>query len=98
MRVQAIAIAAVLAILAGAVAGSGCARIAPGAASQASAGTAASQREPVHVGVIVNYLDDPFFVAIYEGVQAGAARLGVRTTVRSVTSNAEFADQATQLR
>jgi ABC-type sugar transport system substrate-binding protein len=48
--------------------------------------------------VALNYLEDPFFVAIYEGVAAEAKRLGVRATVRSVTSNAEFADQATQLR
>jgi ABC-type sugar transport system substrate-binding protein len=53
---------------------------------------------PVRIGVILNYLDDPFFVAIYEGVTAEAKRLGVRATVRSVTSNAEFTDQATQLR
>jgi ABC-type sugar transport system substrate-binding protein len=53
---------------------------------------------PVRVGVVLNYLDDPFFVAIYEGVRAEARRLGVRVTVRSVTSNAEFADQAAQLR
>jgi ABC-type sugar transport system substrate-binding protein len=67
-------------------------------------GTAGAERavgsEPaqVRVGVILNYLDDPFFVAIYEGVRAEARRLGVRATVRSVTSNAEFADQAAQLR
>jgi ABC-type sugar transport system substrate-binding protein len=54
--------------------------------------------DPVRVGVILNYLDDPFFVAIYEGVRAEAARLGVRATVRSVTSNAELDDQAAQLR
>jgi ABC-type sugar transport system substrate-binding protein len=53
---------------------------------------------PVRIGVILNYLDDPFFVAIYEGVTAEAKRLGVRATVRSVTSNAEFTHQATQLR
>jgi ABC-type sugar transport system substrate-binding protein len=53
---------------------------------------------PVRIGVILNYLDDPFFVAIYEGVRAEARRQGVRATVRSVTSNAEFADQAAQLR
>jgi ABC-type sugar transport system substrate-binding protein len=58
----------------------------------------AAESAPVRMGVILNYLDDPFFVAIYEGVRAEAKRLGVRATVRSVTSNAEFADQATQLR
>jgi ABC-type sugar transport system substrate-binding protein len=53
---------------------------------------------PVSIGVAVNYLEDPFFVAIYEGVRSEAERLGVHLTVRSVTSNAEFAGQATQLR
>ena len=53
---------------------------------------------PVRVGVALNYLEDPFFVAIYEGVRSEATRLGVQVTVRSVTSNAEFAGQATQLR
>jgi ABC-type sugar transport system substrate-binding protein len=54
--------------------------------------------DPVRIGVALNYLDDPFFVAIYEGVRSEARRLGVRLVVRSVTSNAEEADQATQLR
>jgi ABC-type sugar transport system substrate-binding protein len=53
---------------------------------------------PVRIGVALNYLEDPFFIAIYEGVRAEAKRLGVRATVRSVTSNAEFTDQAAQLR
>lgn len=53
---------------------------------------------PVRVGVILNYLDDPFFVAIYEGVTAEAERLGVHATVRSVTSNSQLTDQAAQLR
>ena len=57
-----------------------------------------SQPAPVRIGVALNYLEDPFFVAIYEGVRAEARRLGVRLTVRSVTSNAEFAAQAAQLR
>jgi ribose transport system substrate-binding protein len=57
-----------------------------------------AQPAPVRIGVALNYLEDPFFVAIYEGVRSEAARLGAQITVRSVTSNAEFAGQATQLR
>jgi ABC-type sugar transport system substrate-binding protein len=57
-----------------------------------------SEPAPVRIGVALNYLEDPFFVAIYEGVRAEAKRLGVRATVRSVTSNAELAGQAAQLR
>jgi ribose transport system substrate-binding protein len=53
---------------------------------------------PVRVGVALNYLEDPFFVAIYEGVRSEATRLGVQLSVRSVTSNSEFAGQAAQLR
>jgi ABC-type sugar transport system substrate-binding protein len=53
---------------------------------------------PVRMGVVLNYLDDPFFVALYEGARAEARRLEVRATVRSVTSNAELAAQGAQVR
>jgi ABC-type sugar transport system substrate-binding protein len=67
-------------------------------AERASVRPVGSEAAPVRIGVALNYLEDPFFVAIYEGVRAEARALGVHVTVRSVTSNAEFADQATQLR
>jgi ABC-type sugar transport system substrate-binding protein len=67
-------------------------------AERASLRPAGSQAAPVRIGVALNYLEDPFFVAMYEGVRAEARSRGVRATVRSVTSNAEFADQAAQLR
>lgn len=67
-------------------------------AERAPVRTAASKPAPVRIGVVLNYLEDPFFVALYEGVRAEATRLGVRATVRSVTSNAEFDAQAAQLR
>ncbi|MEN3282643.1 MAG: ribose transport system substrate-binding protein [Solirubrobacteraceae bacterium] len=50
------------------------------------------------MGVVLNYLDDPFFVAIYEGTRAEATRLDVHATVRSVPSNADLAGQAAQVR
>jgi ribose transport system substrate-binding protein len=50
------------------------------------------------MGVVLNYLDDLFFVAIYEGARAEATRLNVRGTVRSVPSNADLAGQAAQVR
>jgi ribose transport system substrate-binding protein len=50
------------------------------------------------MGVVLNALDNPFFVAIYEGTRAQATRLGVRATVRAVTSNADLAGQAAQVR
>ena len=98
MRIRAIATAAVLAVLAGAVVVAGRAPVRALGSRPATAHPPASARAPVRIGVILNYLDDPFFVAIYEGVRAEATRLHVRATVRSVTSNAEFAGQATQLR
>jgi ABC-type sugar transport system substrate-binding protein len=53
---------------------------------------------PVRVGVVLNALDNPFFVAIYEGARANATRLDVRATVRAVTSNTQLAGQAAQVR
>jgi ABC-type sugar transport system substrate-binding protein len=50
------------------------------------------------MGVVLNALDNPFFVAIYQGARAEETRLGVRATVRSVTSNAQLRSQAAQVR
>jgi ABC-type sugar transport system substrate-binding protein len=52
----------------------------------------------VRMGVVLNALDNPFFVAIYEGTTTEARRLGVRAAVRSVASNADLAGQAAQVR
>jgi ABC-type sugar transport system substrate-binding protein len=99
MKVWTIATAAVSAVLlVGVVAGAERAPVRAAGSERASARAVGSERAPVRIGVILNYLDDPFFVALYEGVTAETRRLGVRATIRSVTSNAEFADQATQLR
>jgi ABC-type sugar transport system substrate-binding protein len=57
-----------------------------------------AQPTPFRIGVVLNSLDNPFFVAIYEGARAEARRLGVRATVRSVTTNADLAGQAAQVR
>jgi ribose transport system substrate-binding protein len=97
MSIRAIATATVLAVLAGFVLLAGRAPV-RAVGSRAAAAHTPTAREPIRIGVILNYLDDPFFVAIYEGVRAEAARLHVRATVRSVTSNAEFAGQAAQVR
>ena len=99
MKVSAIATAAVPAVLLlGVVAAAERAPVRTVGSERVSVRAAGSERAPVRIGVILNYLDDPFFVALYEGVRSEATRLGVRATVRSVTSNAEFADQAAQLR
>jgi ABC-type sugar transport system substrate-binding protein len=61
-------------------------------------GAVGAEPAPVRTGVVLNALDNPFFVAIYEGARARAGELGVRATVRSVTSNADLAGQAAQVR
>jgi ribose transport system substrate-binding protein len=50
------------------------------------------------MGIVLNALDNPFFVAIYEGARAHAGRLGLPATVRAVTTNADLAGQAAQVR
>jgi ABC-type sugar transport system substrate-binding protein len=64
----------------------------------ASPGAAASQPAPVRVGVVLNALDNPFFVAIFEGVSAEASRLGAHASVRAARSNADLAGQAVDVR
>jgi ribose transport system substrate-binding protein len=46
------------------------------------------------MGVVLKGLDNPFFVAMYEGVRAEAARRGAHPSVRAATSNADVAGQA----
>jgi ribose transport system substrate-binding protein len=53
---------------------------------------------PVRMGVVLNALDNPFFVAIYEGARAHARRLEAHAAVRAVASNADLAGQAAQVR
>jgi ribose transport system substrate-binding protein len=50
------------------------------------------------MGVVLQSLDNPFFVAIYEGVRAEAGRRGAHTSVRAATSNTDLAGQAAFLR
>jgi ABC-type sugar transport system substrate-binding protein len=61
-------------------------------------GAVGAEPAPVRMGVVLNYLAEPFFLAIYEGARAEAGRLDVHATVRSVTSNTEDAAQAAQVR
>ena len=98
MKIRAIVPATALAVLVGAIVQGQPAAVREVGSPVASVHKLGSGRAPVRIGVILNYLDDPFFVAIYEGISAETRRLGVRATVRSVTSNAEFTAQATQLR
>jgi ribose transport system substrate-binding protein len=50
------------------------------------------------MGVVLKALDNPFFLAIYEGARGEARRRAVRATVRSVPSSTDVAGEAAQLR
>jgi ribose transport system substrate-binding protein len=63
-----------------------------------AAGAVGADAAPVRMGVVLKALDNPFFVAMYQGARGEARRLGVRASVRSVTSNADLAGQAAQVR
>jgi ribose transport system substrate-binding protein len=53
---------------------------------------------PVRVGVVLKALDNPFFVAVYEGIRGEATRREVRAPVRAVASSSDLAGQAAQVR
>jgi ABC-type sugar transport system substrate-binding protein len=53
---------------------------------------------PVQVGFVIKALDNPFFLAMYEGARGESGRLGSQTTFRSVPSNADLNGQAAQVR
>jgi ABC-type sugar transport system substrate-binding protein len=57
-----------------------------------------AERARVRVGVVLKALDNPFFVAMYQGLRAEAARRDVRLTVRSVGSIVDTVGQAAQAR
>jgi ribose transport system substrate-binding protein len=98
MRTWPIATAAVSAVLlAGATGGAD--RVALVAASSKPTPTRArTGRHPLRVGVVLKALDNPFFVAMYQGARAEATRLNVRLTVRSVPNSGDLAPQAAQMR
>jgi ribose transport system substrate-binding protein len=50
------------------------------------------------MGVVLKALDNPFFLAIYEGARGEARRRAVRATVRSVPSSTDAAGEAAQVR
>jgi ABC-type sugar transport system substrate-binding protein len=61
-------------------------------------GAAGARPAPVRIGVVLNSLDNPFFVAIYDGVSAEAARRGARASVRAPAKNTDLAGQAADVR
>jgi ABC-type sugar transport system substrate-binding protein len=63
------------------------------------AASAAGARPPeVRVGVVLKALDNPFFVAMYEGVSAEAGRRGADASVRAVKTNGDLGGQAALVR
>jgi ribose transport system substrate-binding protein len=59
------------------------------------AGTAAGAEPPaVRMGVVLKGLDNPFFVAMYEGVTAEAGRRRAHSSVRAATSITDLGGQA----
>jgi ABC-type sugar transport system substrate-binding protein len=63
----------------------------------AASGAGARPTE-VRVGVVLKALDNPFFVAMYEGVRAEAGRRGADASVRAVKTNGDLDGQAALVR
>jgi len=61
-------------------------------------GVAAAKPAPVRIGVVLNALDNPFFVTIYEGVRIETHRRGAHASIRAAASNADLAGQAAHVR
>jgi ribose transport system substrate-binding protein len=63
-----------------------------------AASAAGAQPAEVRVGVVLKALDNPFFVAMYEGVTDEAGRRGADVSVRAVKINADLKGQAALVR
>jgi ABC-type sugar transport system substrate-binding protein len=61
-------------------------------------GIAGAKPAPVRIGVVLNALDNPFFVTIFEGVRGETNRRGAHTSIRAAASNADLAGQAAHVR
>jgi ribose transport system substrate-binding protein len=63
-----------------------------------AASAAGAKPAEVRVGVVLKSLDNPFFVAMYEGVTAEAGRRQVSASVRAANGQADLAGQAALVR
>ena len=52
----------------------------------------------MRVGAVLNSLDNPFFVSIFEGISSAAKQLRADASVRAARSNADPAGQAGEVR
>jgi ABC-type sugar transport system substrate-binding protein len=59
-----------------------------------AASAAGAKPAPVRLGVVLKGLDNPFFVAMYEGVRAEAGRRAAVASVRAAMSNTDLEGQA----
>jgi ABC-type sugar transport system substrate-binding protein len=59
-----------------------------------AASVAGAEPARLHVGVVLKSLDNPFFVAMYEGVRAEAGHRHVDASVRAANGYADLAGQA----
>lgn len=62
------------------------------------AGAVRAEPTPVRVGAVLNSLDNPFFVSIFEGIASAAKQLRADASVRAARSNADPAGQAEEVR
>ena len=67
------------------------------AAAALLAGETGAARQPA-IGVVLNGLDNPYFVAMYQGVKDEAARRGVPVSFRAPQSHADLARQTAEIR
>jgi ABC-type sugar transport system substrate-binding protein len=63
-----------------------------------AASTAGARPGEVRVGVVLKALDNPFFVAMYEGVTDESGRHGAAVSVRAVQTNGDLDGQAALVR
>jgi ribose transport system substrate-binding protein len=63
-----------------------------------AASVAGARPAGVHVGVVLKSLDNPFFVAMYEGLSAEAGRRHVDASIRAANGHADLAGQAALVR
>jgi ribose transport system substrate-binding protein len=68
--------------------------VAAGFAILLASSTAAARPAEVRLGVVLKSLDNPFFVAMYEGVKTEAGRRGADVSVRAAKGNADLDGQA----
>jgi ABC-type sugar transport system substrate-binding protein len=61
-------------------------------------GAVGAKPAPVRMGVVLNSLNNPFWVAIFEGVRAEAGRLDVQASIRAPATNSDPAGQAADVR